>query len=172
VLHHVLDRFLGRHHLGSLAINQILPGGREQLTHTDYPPGFYTMEDMASVFTSRALETVMPYFSLQAGIALCDMDSHNGATATIPYSHALRNSDWRIAGAKPKPGEPLPAEQELNRSFFDSVQPLLVQAGVRKGGAIMFNSHCCSGKSFIKGALTTLPSPAPRCCCRQSCPSV
>ena len=40
---------------------------------------------MASVFTSRALETVMPYFSLQAGIALCDMDSHNGATATIPY---------------------------------------------------------------------------------------
>ena len=113
---------------------------------------------MASVFTSRALETVMPYFSLQAGIALCDMDSHNGATATIPYrciisgslaaglqsnindcSHALRHSDWLIAGAKPKPGEPLPAEQELNRSFFDSVQPLLVQAGVRRGGAIMFN---------------------------------
>ena len=44
MLHHVLDRFLGRHHLGSLAINQILPGGREQLTHTDYPPGFYTMK--------------------------------------------------------------------------------------------------------------------------------
>ena len=57
----------------------------------------------------------------------------------IDCSHALRNSDWLIAGAKPKPGEPLPAEQELNRSFFDSVQPLLVQAGVRKGGAIMFN---------------------------------
>ena len=44
MLHHVLDRFLGRHHLGSLAINQILPGGREQLTHTDYPPGFYTVK--------------------------------------------------------------------------------------------------------------------------------
>ena len=57
----------------------------------------------------------------------------------IDCSHALRHSDWLIAGAKPKPGEPLPAEQELNRSFFDSVQPLLVQAGVRRGGAIMFN---------------------------------
>ena len=44
MLHHVLDRFLGRHHLGSLAINQILPGGREQLTHTDYPPDFYTVK--------------------------------------------------------------------------------------------------------------------------------
>ena len=57
----------------------------------------------------------------------------------IDCSHALRNSDWLIAGAKPKPGEPLPAEQELNRRFFDSMQPLLVQAAVRKGGAIMFN---------------------------------
>ena len=34
-------RFLGRHHIGSLAINQVLPGGAAQLTHTDYPPGFY-----------------------------------------------------------------------------------------------------------------------------------
>ena len=41
VFNHVVDRFLGQHHIGSLAINQILPGGEAQLTHTDYPPGFY-----------------------------------------------------------------------------------------------------------------------------------
>ena len=39
VFNHVIDRFLGQHHIGSLAINQILPGGQAQLTHTDYPPG-------------------------------------------------------------------------------------------------------------------------------------
>ena len=39
VFNHVIDKFLGQHHIGSLAINQILPGGQAQLTHTDYPPG-------------------------------------------------------------------------------------------------------------------------------------
>ena len=74
MLNHVLDKFLGLHHIGSLAINQIQPGGAAQLTHTDYPPGFYPVEDLRRVFTSYALHKIMPYFSLQAGIALCDMD--------------------------------------------------------------------------------------------------
>ena len=76
----VIVRFLGHHHIGSLAINLIQPGGAAQLTHTDYPPGFYPVGDLRRVFTGYALHQIMPYFSLQAGIALCDMDRW-----TFPY---------------------------------------------------------------------------------------
>lgn len=51
VFNHVLDRFLGQHHIGSLAINQILPGGAAQLTHTDYPPGFYQPQVRVKYFS-------------------------------------------------------------------------------------------------------------------------
>ena len=64
----------------------------------------------------------MPYFSLQAGIALCDMDEVNGSTAVIPYSHVIWDSDWLIAGAKPRPGEAkLSAKFRENRDFFNSL---------------------------------------------------
>ena len=62
-------------------------------------------QDMVEVFTGSGLESVMPHFSLQAGIALGDMDEVNGSTAVIPYSHTIRDSDWLIAGARPGPGE-------------------------------------------------------------------
>ena len=95
---------------------------------------------MRKVFTGRGLETVMPYFSLQAGIALCDMDEVNGSTAVIPYSHVIRDSDWLIAGAKPRPGEAeTSAEFRGNREFFTAVQELLVQTRVTKGSCIFFN---------------------------------
>lgn len=81
----------------------------------------------------------MPHFSLQAGIALCDMDNVNGSTAVIPYSHTIQHSDWLIAGAKPKPGEDLGSEKSLNKQFFDAVQPYLVQSRVKKGSCIFFN---------------------------------
>ena len=60
------------------------------------------MDHLRRVFSGPGLEQMMPYFSLQAGIALCDMDSVNGSTAVIPYSHTIQHSDWLIAGAKPK----------------------------------------------------------------------
>jgi len=141
VFNHVIDRFLGKHHIGSLAINQIQPEGAAQLTHTDFPPGFFQVEDLRKVFTGYALEKVMPYFSLQAGIALCDMDRNNGSTAVIPYSHAIQHSDWLIAGGKPKPGELITEvmERSENKIFFEAVQPYLVQARVKKGSCIFFN---------------------------------
>ena len=70
----ILSRYLGQHHIGSLAINQIQPGGEAQLTHIDYPPGFYPVGEVRRVFTGSALQHIMPFFSLQAGVALCDMD--------------------------------------------------------------------------------------------------
>ena len=95
---------------------------------------------MRRVFTGLGLESVMPYFSLQAGIALCDMDEVNGSTAVIPYSHVIPDSDWLIAGAKPRPGEAeLSAEFRENREFFTAVQGLLVQTKVTKGSCIFFN---------------------------------
>ena len=56
------------------------------------------VQDMKKVFTGYGLEKIMPYFSLQAGIALCDMDSLNGSTGVIPYSHLISDSDSLIAG--------------------------------------------------------------------------
>ena len=92
------------------------------------------------MFTGYGLESVMPYFSLQAGIALCDMDEVNGSTAVIPYSHVIRDSDWLIAGAKPRPGEAeLSAEWADNREFFQAAQAFLVQTRVTKGSCIFFN---------------------------------
>ena len=65
----------------------------------------------------------------------------NGSTAVIPYSHTLQNSDWLIAGGKPKPGELSTEvrERSENKIFFEAVQPYLVQARVKKGSCIFFN---------------------------------
>lgn len=140
VFNHIIDSFLGQHHIGSLAINQIMPGGEAQLTHTDYPPGFYTVQDMKKVFTGYGLEKIMPYFSLQAGIALCDMDSLNGSTGVIPYSHLISDSDSLIAGAKPKPGEKENDNTEgKSKNFYEAVQDYIVQTTVKKGSCIFFN---------------------------------
>ena len=100
----------------------------------------YYIQDMRKVITGYGLESVMPYFSLQAGIALGDMDEVNGSTAVIPYSHVIRDSDWLIAGAKPRPGETELSEEFVgNREFFEAAQDYPVQTRVTRGSCIFFN---------------------------------
>ena len=68
------------------------------------------------------------------------MFSKNGSTAVIPYSHTIQDSDWLIAGGKPKPGESLSELQNSDHGqFFAAVQPLLIQAKVSKGSCVLFN---------------------------------
>ena len=69
-----------------------------------------------------------------------DLPSKNGSTAVVPYSHTIEDSDWLIAGGKPKPGELHTDDaNNENKQFFEAVQPLLVQEKVKKGSCIFFN---------------------------------
>ena len=64
----------------------------------------------------------------------------NGSTAVIPFSHTIQQSDWLIAGGKPKPGETDSRdEDDENKRFYEAVQPYLVQERVKKGSCIFFN---------------------------------
>ena len=92
----VCDEFLGKYHIGSLAVNTVVPGGPCQTLHTDYPPGFYKPADMEALFTERGLEGVFPYFSLQAGVAVTETTKKNGATEFVVGSHRWRGSDMRV----------------------------------------------------------------------------
>eukprot|EP00933_Yihiella_yeosuensis_P028856 TRINITY_DN22646_c2_g1_i1.p1 TRINITY_DN22646_c2_g1~~TRINITY_DN22646_c2_g1_i1.p1 ORF type:complete len:367 (+),score=36.58 TRINITY_DN22646_c2_g1_i1:38-1138(+) len=103
VLNAILDEFLGCWHIGSMAVNTIMPGGPAQKLHSDYPPGFCTPEQMKEYFfaggradTSYLLETVFPFFSLQAAVAVDRIIPENGATELIPFSHQLQSSDLLV----------------------------------------------------------------------------
>lgn len=96
----LVDSFLGKYHIGSYAVNEVAPGGPAQLLHTDYPPGFYTKEELRDTFSKHALQHIYPYFSLQAGVAVSAMDSSNGATEVVPFSHQVEDNDWQVLAAK------------------------------------------------------------------------
>ena len=95
-----MDTYLGKYHIGSYWVNEVAPGGPAQLLHSDYPPGFYSKEDLRDTFSPHSLATVFPYFSLQAGVWVSAMDSSNGATEVIPFSHQIPDSDWQVLAAK------------------------------------------------------------------------
>mmetsp|Transcript_12833 Transcript_12833/g.16591 ORF Transcript_12833/g.16591 Transcript_12833/m.16591 type:complete len:271 (-) Transcript_12833:138-950(-) len=85
----IIDGFLGQYHIGSLAVNEVIPNGKAQNTHTDYPPGFYNKIHIKNIFSQNHLENIMPYFSLQAGVAVTEFNKENGATEMIPFSHRI-----------------------------------------------------------------------------------
>ena len=90
----IIDGFLGRFHVGSLAVNIVNPGSDEQSWHTDYPVGF--SKTNCSEFSRFHMNHLYAYFSLQVGIALTDMNITNGVTQLVPRSHRIDNIDSKI----------------------------------------------------------------------------
>ncbi|CAD7937292.1 unnamed protein product [Amoebophrya sp. A120] len=93
----ILDQFLGRFHIGSLAVNTVLPNGKPQKMHTDYPPGFYEPVEMQDLFSSHHLEKILPFFSLQVGIAVTAVTKENGGTQFVCGSHRGKGVDHQLA---------------------------------------------------------------------------
>lgn len=135
-LNKILDSLLGFAKIGSCTGHKILSGGQKQETHVDYPihlnaSPFWRddggVNKLKRLITRYQLNHVLPYFSLQALTAVCDMNNMNGSTEVVPGSHLIKDIDIKLR----------------NEYFSYYMEKFFMSTKLKKGDVFLFNRRLC-----------------------------
>ena len=135
-LNKILDNLLGFTKIGSCTGHKVLKGGDRQEIHVDYPihlnsSSFWRdnggVSKLKRLITRYQLNHVLPYFSLQALTAVCDMDGSNGSTEVIPCSHKIHDIDIKLR----------------NEEYRKEMEKYFINVTLKKGDVLIFNRRLC-----------------------------
>lgn len=129
-----IDILLGFAKVGSMTGHWLEPGGDRQLSHVDYP-----IHLGSSKFWGNNLDKVMKYttkfqinemltnYSLQVLIASDNMDVSNGSTEVVPFSHQIKNLDFRIH----------------DKNIYNEFEKYFINTELQQGDILIFNRRLC-----------------------------
>lgn len=84
VIHLASRAWLGPHYQITAQVNVVHPGGRAQVCHRDYHPGFQSV-DQLSAYPAN-VQKLSPHLTLQGAIAHSAMTVESGPTKVLPFS--------------------------------------------------------------------------------------
>lgn len=135
-LNKILDNLLGFTRIGSCTGHKVLGGGDRQETHVDYPIHLNSskfwkddggIDKLKRMITKYQLNYILPYFSIQALTAVCDMNKMNGSTEVVPCSHLIEDIDMKIH----------------NQEFREEIEKKFINVELKKGDVLLFNRRLC-----------------------------
>ena len=128
------DLLLGFSKYGSVTGHIIDAGGDRQKSHVDYPihigsGPFWenSVNKCKNLTTSYQLNNILPYYSVQVLIAICDMDINNGSTEVIPGSHLIQDVDLSLHDPE----------------IYKYLEKYFINVKLKKGDFLIFNRRLC-----------------------------
>ena len=129
-----MDILLGLGKYGSVTGHIIDAGGDRQKSHVDYPmhigSGKFwenSIDKSKSLITKYQLNNILPYYSIQCLISICDMDVNHGSTEVIPGSQLIENIDLDLH----------------NEDIYKYVEDYFMNVELKRGDLLIFNRRLC-----------------------------